>query len=236
MGVPASRGCRRAGAALVCLGLVASIACASGAPPGPQASAEPTQAAGSTGADDGVPTAAGGAAPQGASGLASAPAVPAPVDDAVARYLDEQARRVQDGVADASVQRQEDRLLVTLPGDAIFAPGSASLSPGGSDRLRALAETLNAYPETDVVVKGYTDAQGSEAFNLKLSEDRADRVREYLTSQGVSEARVKAIGFGPQFPVASNDTPEGRQQNRRLELELRADPSLRAHDVQGVAR
>ncbi len=235
MGLQAARGRPCAGATIAFLALLGGFACATrsepalreGSPamPGPAAADAPEP--GAPAGEASVPS--GGSEPGGVANVAASPAA-----GAAGSYLDDQARRVQDAVPDASVQRQEDRLLVTLPGDVVFASGSATLSPVGSERLRSLADTLNAYPDTDVVVKGYTDAQGSEAFNLKLSEDRADRVRDYLMTRGVAGRRLKSVGFGPQFPVATNDTPEGRQQNRRVELELRPGPSLRARDAQGA--
>jgi outer membrane protein OmpA-like peptidoglycan-associated protein len=134
-------------------------------------------------------------------------------------YLDQQAEEL-DAIPDAQVEQQADRLLVTFAGDLLFDSGSSSLSGGAQQRLSQVAQTLKRYPETDVVVKGYTDAAGSETMNLRLSEDRANNVRNYLIGTGVAAHRITAIGFGEQFPVATNDTESGRQQNRRVELEL----------------
>jgi outer membrane protein OmpA-like peptidoglycan-associated protein len=137
----------------------------------------------------------------------------------IGRYLDNQSREI-DAIPDANVERQADRLLVTFPGDTLFDSGSSSVSPGASQRLTQLAQTLNRYPESSVVIRGYTDSTGSEASNLRLSEDRASNVRNYLVSAGVSPGRITAMGFGEQFPVATNATEAGRQQNRRVELEI----------------
>ena len=135
------------------------------------------------------------------------------------RYLDNQAQEL-DAIPDANVEQQADRLLVTFSGDLLFASGSSSLSPGAQQRLAQVADTLKRYPETEVIVKGYTDSAGGESFNLRLSEDRANNVRTYLIGLGVPAYRITALGFGEQFPVAPNDTEAGRQQNRRVELEL----------------
>ena len=148
----------------------------------------------------------------------------------IGNYLDKQAQQI-DAIPDANVQRQGDSLLVNFPGSVLFASNSAALSAGSYERLRSLADTLVQYPDTTIVVKGYTDAQGSESYNLRLSEERADNVRRYLVSQGVSEYRATSVGFGEQFPVASNDTPEGRQQNRRVELEIKPNQALRERDA-----
>lgn len=137
----------------------------------------------------------------------------------IGRYLDNQAREI-DSIPDADVERQSDRLLVTFPGDTLFDSGSSMISPGAGQRLQSLAQTLARYPESQVVVRGYTDSVGSEASNLRLSEDRANNVRNYLVSAGVAPSRVTAMGFGEQFPVATNATEAGRQQNRRVEVEI----------------
>jgi outer membrane protein OmpA-like peptidoglycan-associated protein len=137
----------------------------------------------------------------------------------IGRYLDNQARAI-DAIPDATVERQSDRLLVTFPGDVLFDSGSSTVSPGAAQRFQSLAQTLNQYPASQVVVRGYTDSVGSEASNLRLSEDRANNVRNHLVNYGVSPSRITAMGFGEQFPVATNATETGRQQNRRVELEI----------------
>jgi outer membrane protein OmpA-like peptidoglycan-associated protein len=137
----------------------------------------------------------------------------------IGRYLDNQAREL-DAIPGADVERQADRLLVTFQGDTLFDSGSSSVSPGAAQRLQSLAQTLSRYPASEVVVRGYTDSVGSEASNLRLSEDRANNVRNYLVNHGVAPARITAMGFGEQFPVATNATEAGRQQNRRVELEI----------------
>jgi outer membrane protein OmpA-like peptidoglycan-associated protein len=103
----------------------------------------------------------------------------------------------------------------------MFDSGSRNLAPGALSRLDSVAATLNRYPDADVVVKGHTDAQGAEEANLRLSEDRAQMVKNHLIDKGVAGGRIQAIGFGESLPVATNATPEGRAMNRRVEIELR---------------
>ena len=136
------------------------------------------------------------------------------------RYLDQQAQEL-DAIPGAEVQRRDDSLLVNFQSTLLFDTDSASLQPGAFDRLRSLARTLRNYPKSDVIIKGHTDSLGDERYNLTLSDERADSVRDFLVSEGVASPRVTAIGFGESVPVATNSSPEGRQQNRRVEIEIR---------------
>lgn len=135
-------------------------------------------------------------------------------------YLDKQAQEL-DAIPGAVVERREDSLLVNFESSLLFDSGSGRLNAGAFDRLRSLAATLNRYPESDVVIKGHTDSQGTEEYNQTLSERRADGVRNFLIAEGVAPARITAIGFGETLPVTSNATAAGRQQNRRVQVEIR---------------
>jgi outer membrane protein OmpA-like peptidoglycan-associated protein len=138
----------------------------------------------------------------------------------IGNYLDKQAQEL-DAIPGADVQRRDDSLLVNFSDQLLFDSGSAQLNPGAYDRLRSLATTLNNYPKSQVIIKGHTDGQGQDAFNQRLSEERADRVRSFLIAEGVDPSRISAIGFGESMPVTTNATPEGRAQNRRVEVEIR---------------
>jgi outer membrane protein OmpA-like peptidoglycan-associated protein len=138
----------------------------------------------------------------------------------VGHYLDKQAQEL-DAIPGADVQRRDDSLLVNFQDQLLFDTGSAQLNPGAYDRLRSLATTLNNYPKSQVIIKGHTDSVGEEAFNQRLSEERADRVRSFLIAEGVDPSRITAIGFGESMPVTTNATAEGRTQNRRVEIEIR---------------
>jgi outer membrane protein OmpA-like peptidoglycan-associated protein len=102
--------------------------------------------------------------------------------------------------------------------DVLFALNSANLTPDARERLAKVAGILIAYPDIHVEVDGYTDNTGPLNFNQQLSQQRADTVRQYLVQQGVSSGLVDSKGFGPNDPIASNDSPQGRQQNRRVNL------------------
>ena len=121
----------------------------------------------------------------------------------------------------AEVEKRDDSILVNFQSGILFDVDASQLTPGAYDRLRSLARTLNNYPKSLVIIKGHTDSTGPAAYNQRLSEDRADRVRAFLISEGVSPTRITAIGFGAQLPLSTNATPEGRAQNRRVEIEIR---------------
>jgi outer membrane protein OmpA-like peptidoglycan-associated protein len=97
------------------------------------------------------------------------------------------------------------------------------LKPGAKEKLAKVSGILLAYPTIHVNVEGYTDSVGSDDYNLKLSQRRADAVRDYLTSNGINPLNVQSIGLGKADPVASNDTAAGRQQNRRVEMVVSGD-------------
>ena len=108
-------------------------------------------------------------------------------------------------------------LIVSMP-DVLFDTGKADLKPTARERMAKVAGILIAYPDIRVEIDGYTDSTGSLEFNEQLSQQRADAVRSYLSSQGVNSSSITTQGFGPSQPIASNDTAVGRQQNRRVEL------------------
>lgn len=111
-----------------------------------------------------------------------------------------------------------DRLIVTLPQDILFATESFEVRPDLQRDLRAVAGNLQAYPDSTIQVIGHTDNTGSAEFNQNLSEQRANAVAVVLLDAGTPSGRVQTVGQGENAPVASNLTPEGRAQNRRVEI------------------
>lgn len=114
--------------------------------------------------------------------------------------------------------RQEARGTIMSLSDILFDFGKADLRREAELNLAKVAVILGQYPEMAIQVEGHTDNIGSEEYNLKLSEQRAEAVFRFLVEQGISEARMTTKGFGMSQPVASNETPEGRQKNRRVDL------------------
>ena len=115
------------------------------------------------------------------------------------------------------------RGLIVSMSDVLFDIGSYTLKPGAREKLAKISGILLAYPSLKVQVEEHTDSVGSDDFNQRLSEQRAESVREYLVDQLVPANAVTAFGFGKTKPFATNDTPEGRQQNRRVELVVSGD-------------
>lgn len=114
--------------------------------------------------------------------------------------------------------RPTDRGLILTLGDVLFDFGESSLRSGGMDTVNKLGEFLNEYPDRSILIEGFTDSIGSEAFNQTLSTKRAESVKNALMNQGVPSARIRTHGYGTQHPVASNSTEDGRRQNRRVEV------------------
>ena len=119
--------------------------------------------------------------------------------------------------------RDSARGLIANMSDVLFRSGSFELLPGARERLAKVSGIVLAYPSLYVAVEGHTDSVGSDDYNQQLSERRAQAVRDYFVQQGISSGNVEAHGFGKTEPIASNDTAEGRQQNRRVELILSGD-------------
>src|SRR5271157_3104800 len=114
--------------------------------------------------------------------------------------------------------RDTARGLIANMSDVLFKSGSFELLPGARERLAKISGIVLAYQGLRLAVEGHTDSIGGDEYNRRLSEQRADAVRDYLVQQGITSDAITASGFGKSEPVASNDTPEGRQQNRRVEL------------------
>jgi outer membrane protein OmpA-like peptidoglycan-associated protein len=119
--------------------------------------------------------------------------------------------------------RDTARGLIANMSDVLFKTGSFELLPGARERLAKVSGILLAYPTLHVQIEGHTDSVGSDDYNQQLSEKRAGAVRDYFVQQSIAADSIEARGFGKTQPIASNDTPEGRQQNRRVELVLSGD-------------
>jgi len=134
-----------------------------------------------------------------------------------AQAAQDQLAAAQQQLADLKARRTDRGLMVTL-NDVLFDTGQATLKPGATLALDRLATYMRGNPHTKIVIEGHTDSVGSEEYNQELSQRRADAVASALISRGVPADNIHAIGRGKEFPVATNATVAGRQQNRRVEV------------------
>jgi outer membrane protein OmpA-like peptidoglycan-associated protein len=141
-------------------------------------------------------------------------------------YTDIQEKKLREQLQDSGVevQRNGENIVITMPGNVTFEKGSANMSSGFYKTLNSITTTLKEYDKTTIKVVGHTDNTGNFETNQKLSEQRASSVAEYLVSQGIEEHRVHHFGLGSREPVATNDTEDGRQTNRRVEIEIKNTP------------
>src|SRR3990167_2110609 len=119
-----------------------------------------------------------------------------------------------------SVTRTQTGIILNMPGNISFPSGQYSLLPSFYDVLNSVSLVLKEFDKTSIKVSGHTDSTGGFEMNQTLSENRANSVAEYLATQGVGRTRLHTYGYGPRHPIASNDSPDGRAANRRVELEI----------------
>ena len=129
----------------------------------------------------------------------------------------------------AQVKEEQRGVVITLDGSVLFVTGKAELLPIARDRLNQVAKSLKELDDDKLVsIEGFTDSRGADDTNMKLSQDRANAVKDYLISQGVKPEKVRALGRGEANPVASNETPEGRANNRRVEIVVQSSAQAAA--------
>jgi outer membrane protein OmpA-like peptidoglycan-associated protein len=166
-----------------------------------------------------------GYAAGGGKGAAIGAAVGALAGGTIGYMMDKQEREFREALAaseSASVQRvkeaEKEAIIITFKSDMLFDFDSAILKPGAYSEIDRVAVILNRYPQTNIRIEGHTDSVGDEAYNLKLSEQRANTVKNTLLAKGVGAARMTIVALGESKPIASNETPEGQKQNRRVSI------------------
>jgi outer membrane protein OmpA-like peptidoglycan-associated protein len=152
-----------------------------------------------------------------------------------------QVRRLQAQVAELQARETERGWILTLGSDLLFDLGQATLKPGGRRALANLARFMREHPERKIVIEGFTDNSGSPQANQRLSQRRAEAVREALVREHIEPTRILARGLGASYPVATNDDRAGRQLNRRVEIllgdtETRAATGAGAGSTSGASR
>ncbi|MFM7799057.1 MAG: OmpA family protein [Planctomycetota bacterium] len=141
---------------------------------------------------------------------------------AIGSYQDQQERKLRAQLADSGVevQRVGNNITLDMPGGVTFATNSSDINASFYPVLDKVAATLSEFNQTVIEVAGHTDSTGSRTYNMALSERRAGSVVGYLSSRGVASGRMIAVGAGPDHPVDTNETAEGRAQNRRVEITI----------------
>jgi outer membrane protein OmpA-like peptidoglycan-associated protein len=141
---------------------------------------------------------------------------------AVGNYMDRQEAKLRQQLqgTGVSVTRNGDNITLNMPGNVTFKSDSSDLRPEFVEVLNSVTLVLKEFDKTLLEVAGHTDNTGAAAYNQTLSEKRASTVAQYLTGKGVRNDRIITVGAGETHPIATNDTPEGRQSNRRVELNL----------------
>lgn len=143
----------------------------------------------------------------------------------VGAMMDRQERELRQIEGIDVARTDDDELRVTLQNEILFDYDSSALRSASRDELRDMSDVFDRYQDTTIVVAGHADSSGSEAYNQRLSNRRADSVTSYLQNLGVSSYRLESVGYGESSPKASNATASGRQQNRRVEIYVRANAS-----------
>ena len=145
----------------------------------------------------------------------------------IGRQMDKQADELEGDLEGATVERYGEGLLITFASGLLFDFDSDVVKGAAQENLTNLAHSLENYPNTDVLIVGHTDATGSDAYNMALSQRRAAAARAFLISRGVPSDRIRTEGRGEAEPVASNETVAGQAQNRRVEVAIFADQATR---------
>lgn len=145
----------------------------------------------------------------------------------IGNKMDKQAKEIKEVLPGAEVERVGEGIKVTLHENTVnFDFNSSTLTPLAKTNLDKLVTVLKNNPDTNINIYGYTDSVGSDSYNLTLSAKRADAVKAYLTSKGVSSSRLFTQGMGEANPVASNDTDAGRAKNRRVKFAITANEKM----------
>lgn len=163
----------------------------------------------------------------GAMGAVLGGVVGGVVGGVIGNKMDKQAREIQTAIPGAKVERVGEGIKLVLGENSVrFDTSKSTLTPAAKANLDKLIPVFQSYADTDIVIYGYTDSSGNVDKNLILSEQRSASVNAYLSSKGLNVSRFKSTGMGIADPVASNDTAEGKAQNRRVEFAITANEKM----------
>ncbi|MFP9115846.1 OmpA family protein [Flavobacterium sp. RHBU_3] len=145
----------------------------------------------------------------------------------IGNHMDKQAQKIETALPGAQVERVGEGIKLTLGENSVnFDLNKSTLTAKAKANLDKLIPVFNEYPDTNIQIFGYTDSSGSDEYNLKLSKERAASVVAYMGSKGLAASRFTTDGKGEADPIATNDTPEGRAQNRRVEFAITANEKM----------
>ncbi|MFN8178326.1 MAG: OmpA family protein [bacterium] len=145
----------------------------------------------------------------------------------IGHYMDKQKQELDQDLKGAKIERVGEGIKITFDSGILFDVNKADLRPEAQTNLQSLAKVLNKYADTKVLIEGHTDSDGSEDYNLTLSQRRAQAVANYISGLQVDATRLTTMGYGEAQPIASNETAEGKQQNRRVEIAIMANDELK---------
>lgn len=162
-----------------------------------------------------------------AGGAAIGAAIGGGTGAVIGHSMDKQAREIDQALPGADVERVGEGIRLVLKEDAVrFDLNKATLTAQAKTNLDKLVPVFKEYGDTNIEIFGYTDSSGKPEYNLTLSQKRAETVKTYLISRGLASSRFKTSGLGIAEPIATNDTPEGRSQNRRVEFAITANQKM----------
>ena len=145
----------------------------------------------------------------------------------IGNKMDRQARKISETLPGAKVERLGEGIKLVLGENSIrFDTNKSTLTTSAKANLDKLVSVFNEYPDTDIQIYGYTDSAGADDYNLTLSKQRAASVKSYLSGKGLSSSRFNTSGLGEADPIASNETAEGKSQNRRVEFAITANDKM----------
>ncbi len=156
----------------------------------------------------------------------------------IGKQMDKQAAEIKKEVPNAEVIHKpgEEGIIVNFKSNVLFGFDKSDLTVQSKNTLGDLATILNKYPDTDLKVEGHTDAKGSDSYNQTLSEKRASSVSSYLKSIGIASSRISTYGYGKTQPIATNDTEEGRAQNRRVTFVILPNEKMKTEAQQQAGK
>jgi outer membrane protein OmpA-like peptidoglycan-associated protein len=150
--------------------------------------------------------------------------------------MDRQVEEMRKDLKNAKIVRVGEGIKITFESGILFKTGSATLNATSQENIKKLASILNKYPDTNILVEGHTDSTGTEELNQTLSERRAQSVSNLCVSTGVKSARFNVMGYGEGQPIADNESDEGRQQNRRVEVAIFANEKMKKAAENGTLK